>query len=299
MARRPAAPTAAQSPPRLLMPHNEARDRLISRREVGSALATALAGEIRTEPAFEEGRAAYKKWHDFNVELLRRMFDQPEYADTFSNSGSVSFFAMERHWTQDFRDFIERFQKKIDYLDGLAERIELIDLAPGVSDYKLVASQSTGSRSVPKGGTKVFLVHGRDDEAKSIVARFIEKCDLTPVILHEQVDQGRTIIEKFEQESDVAFAVVLLTPDDVGGLNEEPPVLQQRPRQNVILELGYFVGKLGRDRVCAFKKGDIEVPSDFSGVLYTPFGSDESWKIRLARELKAAGFDVDMNTALG
>lgn len=262
-------------------------------------MVTALAAEVKSEAAFEEGRTVYRKWHDFNVELLRRMFDQPEYADTFSRSGSVSFFAMDRHWTQDFRDFIERLQKKIDYLDGLAERIELIDLAPGVSDHKFVAPQTTVSRSTPKGGTKVFLVHGRDEEAKNVVARFIEKCDLIPVILHEQVDQGRTIIEKFEQESDVAFAVVLLTPDDVGGLNEETPALQQRPRQNVILELGYFVGKLGRDRVCAFKKGEIEVPSDFSGVLYTPFGSDESWKIRLARELKAAGFDVDMNAALG
>lgn len=301
MARR-VVPTQPQQPPRLLMARNEARDKLISRREAGQALASAMATEVRSEPSFEEAKATYKKWLDFNIEMLRRMFDQPEYADKITHTGPNFVISMyDNHWTEDFRTFLERFKSKIDYLDGLAERIELIDVAPGVEETRRVEPSFGVHKATVSSGDKVFLVHGRDEEAKAIVARFLERCALKPIILHEQVDQGRTVIEKFEQESDVSFAVVLLTPDDVGGLNDpdQSPALQQRARQNVILELGYFVGKLGRDRVCAFNRGDIELPSDFSGVLYTPFGSDESWKIRLARELKAAGFDVDMNTALG
>jgi len=136
------------------------------------------------------------------------------------------------------------------------------------------------------------------------VARFIEHCGITPVILHEETDQGRTIIEKFEQNADVDFAVVLLTPDDVGcaraDFGDNKDALQPRARQNVILELGFFIGKLGRNHVCALRRGEVELPSDFSGVIYTPYdGADEGWKIKLVREMKAAGLPIDLNKALG
>jgi predicted nucleotide-binding protein len=97
---------------------------------------------------------------------------------------------------------------------------------------------------------------------KESVARFLEKLDLRPIILHEQPNKGRTVIEKFEAHSDVGFAVVLLTPDDVGGLASSPDKLSRRARQNVILELGYFIGKLGRAKVCALYKEGVEIPSD-------------------------------------
>jgi len=228
------------------------------------------------------------------------MFDQLEYANEFDSVGMTMVYSLgHTSLPEEVREFRREFERKIEFLDGLAERIELIDLAPGVSE---VAAPSVGETKRPASGTKVFLVHGRDDEMKAVVARFIERCGLQPIVLHEQVDQGRTIIEKFEQESDVGFAVVLLSPDDVGGLltdPQEPKAMRPRARQNVVLELGYFVGKLTRNRVCALKRGEIELPSDFSGVLYTPFGADEGWKIKLARELKSAGYDVDMNQALG
>ena len=103
------------------------------------------------------------------------------------------------------------------------------------------------------------------------------------MILHEQPNQGRTIIEKFEAHADVDFAIVLLTPDDVGGSKEGQ--LQPRARQNVILELGYFIGKLGRNNVCAVKLGDLEIPSDIIGVIWTPFDPHGAWKTALAKEL--------------
>lgn len=144
---------------------------------------------------------------------------------------------------------------------------------------------------------KVFIVHGHDNEMKLAVARLLENLDFEPIILSEQADQGRTIIEKFEEESNVGFAVVLMSDmDDIGaevGSSDYKP----RARQNVILELGYFIGRLGRkNHVCVLKKGNVEVPSDILGVVYKSFSNnDDGWKFALAKELKAAGYSVDMN----
>lgn len=147
--------------------------------------------------------------------------------------------------------------------------------------------------------TRVFIVHGKDDAMKEAVARVIEKLDLEPVILHEQPELGRTIIEKFTQCSNVGYAVILLSPDDFAypkGLAPEKG--KYRARQNVILELGYFIGRLGRERVMALiKRGkDFEIPTDFAGVVYTPF--DEQWRFKLTKELKACGYNVDADRLL-
>lgn len=155
----------------------------------------------------------------------------------------------------------------------------------------LKAHLSTGS-----GSRRVFVVHGRSDAALHAVARFLGQLRLDPVVLREQPNRGRAIIEKFLDYSDVAFAVVILTPDDIGGLRGDPPDrFRPRARQNVVLELGFFLGKLGRDRVCALCEADIEVPSDYSGVLFVPLDPHGAWRLELARELRAAGIEVHMN----
>ena len=153
--------------------------------------------------------------------------------------------------------------------------------------------------TAPLAGTRrVFVVHGHDKAAKEAVARFLSKLDLEPVILHEQPNQGRTVIEKFERHADVDFAVVLLTPDDIGHPPGSPGDAKPRARQNVIFELGYFVGRLGRSRVCALHKGNVEILSDYQGVIYVPMDDAQAWQLRLAGEIKAAGIDVDLNAIL-
>ena len=146
----------------------------------------------------------------------------------------------------------------------------------------------------------VFLVHGQDDGAKHAVARFLEQLGVQPVILQEQINQGMTVIEKFEQFADRAgFAVVLMTPDDFGypvGREEEK---KHRPRQNVVLELGFFAARLGRAKTLVLTKGEVEMPSDVLGLVYEAMDKSEGWKIRLARELKASGFEIDLNRAIG
>jgi predicted nucleotide-binding protein len=143
---------------------------------------------------------------------------------------------------------------------------------------------------------KVFIVHGHEGEPREAVARFLEKIGFTPVILHERANQGQTVIEKVEANSDVGFAIVLLTPDDEGSVRGGAP--QPRPRQNVLLELGYFIGKLTRKRVCTLKVGEMEIPSDWRGVIDEPFDTGGGWKQTLARELEAADYEIDWNKVM-
>jgi predicted nucleotide-binding protein len=125
------------------------------------------------------------------------------------------------------------------------------------------------------------------------VARYLERLSLEVVILHERPNGGRTLISKFREESaDIGFAVVLMTPDDLGRLRDEGPPAS-RARQNVVFELGFFIGKLGPERVCALVAGNLEKPSDFEAVVYVAFGTQTGWKTELARELRAAGIPFD------
>ncbi|MBK7441021.1 MAG: nucleotide-binding protein [Bacteroidetes bacterium] len=143
----------------------------------------------------------------------------------------------------------------------------------------------------------IFIVHGHNNEVKIDVARLLEKLGLNPIILHEQANEGKTIIEKFEAHSKVGFAIILLTDDDLGK-NKNDLDLIIRARQNVILEMGYFIGKLGRNRVCPLYITGVELPSDLYGLLYVEIDNQENWKFKLVKELKAAGYDIDTNRIL-
>jgi predicted nucleotide-binding protein len=155
--------------------------------------------------------------------------------------------------------------------------------------------------SVPTGFTaedaklsrKVFVVHGRDDAAKNEVALFLRAIGLDPIILHMRPNGGRHLLTKFREESEgAAFTVVLMTPDDEGGLAGTAE-RQPRARQNVVFELGFFIGKLGPGSVAALLKDAVEKPSDFEGIAYIAFDSGGSWKTLLARELNHVGVPFD------
>lgn len=173
--------------------------------------------------------------------------------------------------------------------------------ALAVAAAGLVAGNQEEGSSIVQHSRKVFIVHGREHGLKEAVARLVERLGYETVVLHEKPNQGRTLIEKFEQEADAAFAVVLLTPDDQGGLRasqDEPSVTSPRARQNVVWEFGYFAGAMGRARVAALVPNeDLEQPSDLSGIIYIPVRSidDLEWRLNLAREMRAAGLDVDLN----
>lgn len=151
--------------------------------------------------------------------------------------------------------------------------------------------------SAQKITNEVFVVHGHDDATLHSVCRLITSLGLIPVVLREKPNRGATVIEKFEINANVGFAVVLMTADDVGGSNAEAKErsLNPRARQNVVMELGYFIGKLGRPRVAVLKTEAVEKPSDILGVVYTPIDKYGAWRTELAKELKSAGYEVDLN----
>ncbi len=150
------------------------------------------------------------------------------------------------------------------------------------------AAPSSGPRPV-----RVFVVHGCDHGPRDAVARLLLQLGFEPVILEELPNQGRTIIEKFEDYSDVSYALVVMTPDDIGG--PRGGRASPRARQNVVLELGFFIGRLGRDHVAALVVGTIETPSDVQGVVYIKYDDSGAWKGRVAREMRAANLPADLN----
>ena len=188
----------------------------------------------------------------------------------------------------------DRQEEIAEFRGGVAERIRVLESIVARLDLipEPCAAESVVQPTLV--GRDVFVVHGHDEGAKETVARFLEKLDLNPIILHEQASRGMTLMEKFEQHSGVALAVVILTPDDLGHPKERPADAKLRARQNVIFELGFFIGKLGREHVCVLRNGDVETPTDFDGVLYIPM-DDKGWRTTLAREIRAAGVSVDLN----
>lgn len=155
---------------------------------------------------------------------------------------------------------------------------------------KLTKDQNT---IVENSKNKIFIVHGHDDGLKNEIARYVEKIGLEAIILHEQPNQGSTIIEKFEKNTnEIDLAIVLLSPDDLGREKTEEK-LNKRARQNVIFELGYFFGKLGRNKVVVIRKENVERPSDYNGIIYINY--DQGWKMNLLRELKSLGISYDQS----
>lgn len=278
-------PEQPRKPTMLVVSKDEARGKIEKQIDEGQHL---LALSIGSEQELEQLSSDYSEWSDYNAELLLRLFDNDEISKEYS-----AFYGAAFSMNPTFADRIEYVHRDIksslDRLRSILRRIELFD------EPESAANQETESAS-PIDSSRVFVVHGHDKSLKQSVARLVEHLELEPIILHEQSNEGRTIIEKFEQYADVSFAIVLLTPDDVGrstrsAKNEESP----RARQNVIFELGYFIGKLGRKRVCALYVEGVELPSDMSGVIYIKHDESDSWKYKLAREMKSAELAVDLN----
>ena len=199
----------------------------------------------------------------------------PLIMSPFGRGGGIAPRERQKHLSDSVSESVATLQSALKLLN---ERLE--DVPPPLASE----SNPPAVRS-----RRIFVVHGHDEAAKLSIARFLEQLKFEAIILHEQPNQGRTIIEKIEGYSDVGFAVVLLTPDDEC---IAPIGNRRRARQNVILELGYFIALLGRGCVAALKKGEVELPSDVMGVVYTDFDERGAWKMDLARELNAAGYNI-------
>jgi len=189
-------------------------------------------------------KAQFGQWHLVTKNVLEKAFgtNSPNVSN-FEGVGRVMFYtpAMDDAWWA--RHNRETLDTLLPRLTGLAELIETeLQLQTGKPAEVAAASQAALHR--------IFLVHGHNEAALNEVARFLEKLQQDIVVLREKPNQGRTVIEKFEEYADVGFAVVLLTGDDHGSAVADSERLRMRARQNVVFELGYFIGRLGRNQVC-------------------------------------------------
>jgi len=232
-------------------------------------------GEAAPNVSINESDEA-RRWYDYTAEMLRQICTTDELTDQFTGKGGFSFG----------EDISTGYYLR--KLRSISDRLELLPISANVPTPTKKMRTGAGSK-------RVFVVHGHDEGAKEGVARFLQRLHLQPVILHEQPNKGRTIIEKFEDHSDVAFAVVLFTPDDMGHPAASPAAAKPRARQNVLLELGFFMHAIGRHNVCVLYTPGVELPSDYAGVLYLELDRPGAWQVQLAKEMKAAGLPVDMN----
>ena len=240
--------------------------------------------------------SAYETWDKRNEILLERAFEKHGFLDTSPKDDYSSAIGLTYGFGPAFADDVTA--------EGLVS-----DVRVKVGRLKQILATldayGDGSASVSDGddaaANTVFVVHGRPPAPRMEVELLIGKATkLEPVILTDQVNKGATLIEKLEEHlSGTSFAVIIMTADDLGQLNSEGEIPAPRARQNVVLELGFAMGALGRRKVAILHEEGIELPSDISGVAYYPLDSGGAWKPRLLGELKAAGIEVDANVLLG
>ncbi len=232
---------------------------------------------------------AQSQWDLMVKNHLEGAFGQnADNVTVFTNIGEVEHFSMAMDDRQIEQERRRTIQKKIALLEGMVELLETMQ------QHQAPASAPVATIPV---GKEVFLVHGHDRAALREVESLLNQLKQKVVVLGDQVNHAKTIIEKFEHHAaDVGFAVVLLTADDKGGpASAAYESLQPRARQNVILELGYFIAKLSRKRVCPLLAKGVEVPSDYAGVVYVELDESGAWKTKVAKEMRAADLDVDLN----
>ncbi len=231
----------------------------------------------------------YDRWNKYNVDFLKlKAFNLPEndYQKEYENA----FYLPAIYGSNDVvKGKKETIRLKVDKLESFVERLPLIPCAVSVQENIVDTIDSS------QFGNDVFIVHGHDEAMKATTARVLTMLGLNPIILHEQPNHGQTIIEKFESKgSNVGFAIILLTADDLGKAQKEEES-HPRARQNVVFEMGYFIGKLGRKRVFLLLESGVEKPGDLDGMVYTLIDSHNGWQLDLVKELKACGYNVDAN----
>ncbi len=304
MATRKTTPPAELPKPYLTVTRQDAVEKIDARIRAGNDF---LGEPLASPERLDDAERRMRKWRDYNSELLGSLFSNEKLANEYLSKSSLSvyFLGGQTSFSEDVGEFRDDVQRHVGALESIRDRLELFEERPSVP---AAYSAHDGSAPVPflepvpapAAGDAVFVVHGRDELAKALVSGTLKDLRLRPIVLSEQPSKGQTIIEKLEYYAgEASFAVILLTPDDVGR-SASDTAERSRARQNVVLELGYFIAKLGRAKTCALYKAgielpDMELPSDFSGVVYTPMDDAGAWKFTLAKELRAAGFTVDLN----
>ncbi len=265
----------------LIKPREVFKKELLDRITLGEKLAKR---QFQRVEELEQFNKEFADWDDYNEELIKQAFNNQysEYYNDYSRVNQmIGFMDYSRgintnHPAYKAKEAIDKVQNCLTNLKRLTDKLPLIEVDGSLTFYQ------TEDRVYFNQG---FIVHGHNNTVKLEVARYLEN-DLNrkAIILHEQPNKGQTIIEKFESNSNVDFAIALWTADDIGKAKAEND-LHDRARQNVIFETGFFIGVLGRKNVIVLYEDGVEIPSDYSGVIFIRI--EGNWKDDLRKEIAA------------
>ena len=244
-------------------------------------------------------RSAYATWDKRNELVLERAFEKGGWLDSTPKNEYASALGLTYPLGPEVADdvTVDGLLADVDVkVDRLRRLVATLDAYDGPTD--------DAPRSDAGGPATVFVVHGRAEKPRLEIENLIRRAtQVEPVVLADQIGGGAvTIIEKLEEHlgtrSSAAFAVIIMSGDDLGRFAEEGEAERPRARQNVVLELGYAMGTLGRRRVAILHEEGLELPSDIAGVVYYPLDAAGAWRTRILGELKAAGIAVDADALL-
>jgi len=250
---------------------------------------------ISTIEELKSSTNEYDTWDSFNALLLKQIFTTDELSNEYSLSTGVYAIFDEPTLSNKIAFLYDDISERIHRIDSIIKRLELIPLS-AENQHTNTSKPSTKSSNV---NNKVFVVHGHDEIAKNELELFLREIGINPIVLHREVDEGQTLIEKFEKHSDVGYTFIILTPDEIAcslqdDLKDDRDLYKElRARPNVIFEFGYFIGKLGRSRVCCLYTGCVSLPSDLHGFIYKKYDNKiDEIKYEIIKELQAAGYNV-------
>lgn len=275
----------------LIVPREKFKSQLIERISLGKQLLNAY---IKTEEQLKEQEKFFENWSSYNYELLKVSFNNAnnDYKSSYNIAGQMIGVSQVMHGTSihnlsfRFKMLKERVEAKTNALENILGKADIL-LSETESVTNIDNSHLTNVNDT------VFIIHGHDEEMKRNVQLLLNRGKLNEIVLHEQPDKNRTVIEKLiEEGANASYVIALLSPDDTQNDGTS------RARQNVILEIGYFLGKLGRERVRVLRKGDTVIPSDLQGILYENYDTDGTWKIKIAKEIKSTGLPIDMESII-
>ncbi len=255
------------------------------------------ATEARSEELYQAWKRNYQHWIDVTKDAVGHIYAGDEEVKSFEDKARYRAGHMGEEWPESREGDVKAAEDAIGRLGSLSSALQFADEPAGDDD---ASSSASGSATSPATRNEIFLVHGHDNR-RAEVARFLERAgqnQYSVVILDEQPGRSETLIERLERYSaNVAYAVILFTGDDLGGVRSAAPAdldLYPRARQNVVFEFGWFCGKIGRDHVAVLYEPKVELPSDISGLTYINLGQAD-WGVLLVRDLRDAGLAFSMD----
>lgn len=259
---------------------------------VASQLFEHLENEVKDNPVYDKYSKELEVWDQWITKRQKEGNGDFDLPNKFEESKYLSFTLYKRlSQSQDIFDFLYDVTGESEYTQAIYEfnKSFLGYLAKSLDDI-INANPEIETTNIKKVvGNTVFIIHGHNELLKTKVQLLLARAGVQNVVLHEQPDKGRTIIDKLIEEGNQSnYAIALLTADDKleGGTS--------RARQNVILEIGYFMGQLGKERVRLLVADGVEIPSDLQGILYEKYDTNGAWQMKLLKELRAVGIYVDI-----